>query len=159
MKTAAEFTELVSRRTWDKDVAVFLGSEAALRAAVPAGSDAAAVLTLDLLDLFDEASIPDTEEDMVAFFRRALRQKLSAFSASLGQRRILIVKSAGLLVRYHLGLKEFFDWFVGDRSLVVVLIEDTPRKLELPVEIECSPDTISGYFNRPDLAKHTFSVL
>ena len=38
-------------------------------------------------------------------------------------RTVLIVKSIGLLARYNVGLKEFYDWFVGSHTLVVLLLE------------------------------------
>ncbi|MGI8601812.1 MAG: hypothetical protein ACR2OZ_02305 [Verrucomicrobiales bacterium] len=157
MKTVSDFTRLASQRTWDKDVAVWLGPESSFTAALPGGSTVG-ILTLDLLDLFNEAALPDSEDDVVHFLRRALRERLSSVAPPLGHRRILVVKSVGLLVRYNLGLKEFFDWFCGDRGLVVLLIEGTPEKVELPSEIECHPRAIVDYFDRPDLAKHCFSA-
>jgi len=121
----------------------------ALLLALPAGPDRRA---LDLLDLLDEKSLPDSEEDAAILLRRALRQRLIELAPSGGQRRVLIVKSAGLLVRYDLGLKEFFDWFCGDHGLAVVLIEATPDRLSLPAGIECRPRALADYFHRPDLA-------
>lgn len=157
MKAGADFKTLASQRTWDKDVAVWVGPESSLTAALPGGSNVA-VIALDLLDLFDEAALPDSEDDVVHFLRRGLREKLISLAPPTGERRILIVKSAGLLARYNLGLKEFFDWFCGDRGLVVLLIEATPEKVELPSEIECHPRAIVDYFDRPDLAKHCFTA-
>jgi hypothetical protein len=138
-------------------VAVWLGPASSLTAALPVGSNVAGIV-LDILDLFDEGALPDSEDDVVYFLRRALREKLVSLAPPTGERRILIVKSAGILARYNLGLKEFFDWFCGDRGLVVLLIEATPEKVELPSEIECHPRVIVDYFDRPDLAKHCFSA-
>jgi len=158
VRTSSDFTRFASQRTWDKDVAVWLGPESALRAALPSVSTVAAD-TLDLLDLFDETALPDSEDDVVQCLRRALREKLLSFAPVADHRRILIVKSVGLLVRYNLGLKEFFDWFCGDRSLAVLLVEAIPERVELPSEVECHPRTIVDYFDRPDLAKHCFSAV
>ncbi len=157
MKAVSDFKTLASQRTWDKDVAVWVGPESSVTAALAGGSNAA-VVPLDLLDLFDEGALPDSEDDVVTFLRKALREKLVSLAPPTGQRRILIVKSAGILARYNLGLREFFDWFCGDRGLVVLLIEATPEKVELPSEIECHPLAIVDYFDRPDLAKHCFSA-
>ncbi len=158
VKSAADFTRFASQRTWDKDVALWLGPESALNSAILAVSGVSTV-DLDLLDLFDESSLPDSEDDVIHFFRHALRKKLVSIAPSIGQRRILVVKSAGLLVRYNLGLREFFDWFCGDRGLAVLLIEGTPEKLDLPSEIECHPRAIVNYFDRSDLAKNCFSTV
>lgn len=151
MKTAADFTRLASQRTWDKDVVVWVGPESSLLAALPAGLDRQVV---DLLDLLDEKALPDAEADAALLLRRALRQRLTEMAPSGGHRRIVVVKSAGLLVRYDLGLREFFDWFCSDHGLAVVLIEATPTKFGLPPGIECRPRTLVDYFHRPDLAKH-----
>ena len=151
MKTVAEFTRLVSQRTWDKDVVVWIGAEASLLAALPAGVDRRVV---DLLDVLDEKALPDSEEEAAGVLRRALRQRLLELKPSAGQRRVVIIQSAGLLVRYNLGLKEFFDWFCGDHGLAVILVEATPDKIGLPIGIECRPRVLVDYFHRPDLAKH-----
>jgi len=156
MTTVADFTRLASQRTWDKDVVVWLGPESSLLAALPAGLERH---SLDLLDLLDEKALPDSEEDAAVLLRRALRQRLTELAPSGGQRRVLIVKSAGLLVRYCLGLTEFFDWFCGDHGLAVVLVEATPEKLSLPVGIDCRARTLVDYFYRPDLAKHLVVAL
>ena len=157
MKTISDFKALAAQRTWDKDVAVWVGPESSLTAALAGGSSGVAI-PLDLLDLFDEAALPDSEDDVVYFLRKALREQLVSLAPPTGERRILIVKSPGILARYNLGLKEFFDWFCGDRGLVVLLIEATPEKVELPSEIECHPRAIVDYFDRPDLAKHCFTA-
>jgi hypothetical protein len=151
VKTVADFTRLASQRTWDKDVVVWLGPESSLLEALPAGLDRQAV---DLLDLLDEKALPDAEADAALLLRRSLRQRLTELAPSGGQRRIVIVKSAGLLVRCDLGLREFFDWFCGDHGLAVVLIEATPNNIGLPPGIECRPRVLVDYFHRPDLAKH-----
>lgn len=156
MKTVADFTRLASQRTWDKDVVVWLGPESSLLAALPAGLDRQAV---DLLDLLDEKALPDAEADAALLLRRALRQRLTELAPSGGQRRIVIVKSAGLLVRYNLGLRDFFECFWSDHGLAVVLIEAIPSTIGLPPGIECRPRVLVDYFHRPDLARHLIVAL
>jgi hypothetical protein len=152
MNTKTEFTKLASQRTWDKDVVVWLGSEASLNAALPGlkGLDSA---SLDLLDLLPE-ELPDSDDEIANLLRAALRQKLKGIQPAPGQRRILVVKSAGLLARYTLGLREFFEWFCSDRAMVVLLVEAIPDKIRLPAGIDCRPRLMLDYFHRPDLAKH-----
>lgn len=110
--------------------------------------------TMDLLDLVQEDAIPDSDEEVATLLRRALGKKLPEIAPTSGQRRILIVKSAGILVRYNLGLREFFDWFCSDHAMVVLLAEETPEKIAFPGSIECRARLLPEYFYRPDLAKH-----
>ena len=153
MKTAVDLTRLASQRTWDKDVVVWLGSEAALTAALPK-NHGLKYEVIDLLDLLSENAIPDTDEDVATGLRRALKEKLPGISKAAGGRCVLAVKSAGILVRYNLGLREFFDWFDMDRGLVVLLAETRTDNIQLPNNLEWRPRWFIDYFHRPDLAKH-----
>lgn len=149
----ADFTRLASQRTWDKDVVVWVGAEASLLAALP-GMSGLNRSTVDLLDFLQEGDLPDDDDDVAAVLRRVLRSRLAELAPPGGQRRILIVKSVGILVRYNLGLREFFDWFCCDRAMVVLLVDATPERIGFPLGIECRPRLLLDYFHRPDLAKH-----
>jgi hypothetical protein len=35
---------------------------------------------------------------------------------------VLVVKSIGLLVKYHAGVREFYEWFCGDFAMVVLIL-------------------------------------
>jgi hypothetical protein len=155
LNTKAEFIRLASQRTWDKDVVVWCGPEASLMAALPV-LPGLTWQTMDLLDLLKEEAIPDSDEEVATLLRRTLGKKLPEIAPTAGQRRILIVKSAGILVRYNLGLREFFDWFCSDRAMVVLLAEQSAEKIGFPVGIEYRARLLPEYFHRPDLAKHLF---
>lgn len=154
MKTPADFTRLASQRTWDKDVVVWLGLRCWQRC-----PPARIARRWICWTSWTEGPARDAEADAALLLRRALRQRLTELAPSGGQRRIVIVKSAGLLVRYDLGLREFFDWYCGDHGLAVVLIEATPNKIGLPPGIECRPRVLVDYFHRPDLARHLIVAL
>jgi hypothetical protein len=158
MKSASSFSRLASQRNWDKDIAVWVGSTEAVRKHLPVGASAPAVEELDLLDLFDEKSLPDSDEDAARFLRDALRRRLSLLRPVDGKRCVLMVKSVALLVHFNLGLKEFFDWFCSDRCMVVLMLDGVPEKLHLPAEFEFQPRSIVDYLGQPDLAKNVFAA-
>ena len=156
MKPDSEFPALASRRHWDKDIAVWIGSPDALRKQVPATPSAPSIEELDLLDLFDEKSLPDSDEDAAVTLRQALRKHLSEHRPPDGKRRILMVKSAALLAHLNIGLQEFFTWFCSDHCMVVLLLDGVPETLQLPAEFEFNPRSIVDYLGQPDLAKNVF---
>ena len=156
MKSASNFSALASQRNWDKDIAVWVGSPEALRKHLPTGASAPAVEELDLLDLFNEKALPDSDEDAAQFLRDALRQRLPSLRSVEGRRCVLIVKSVALLVHFNLGLKEFFDWFCSDRCMVFLMLDGIPENLQLPAEFDFNPRSIVDFLAQPDLAKNVF---
>ena len=57
-----------------------------------------------------------------------------------------IVKSIGLLVRYKVGLKEFYDWFIGSHTVVALVLEGLPENTDWPEEVRCDPKHLFDYF-------------
>jgi len=48
---------------------------------------------------------------------------------------------------------------VGDHAMVVLALDGVPSALKsLPAEVELRPNRLLESLNRPDLAKHAFSV-
>ena len=113
MKGVADLSVLVKQRTWDKEVILWLGVEKPLVSALGSMKH----VVLDLLDLFKPDSLPIEDDVTKEILRAQLRQKLRAIPKGPDSRTILIVKSIGLLARYNIGLKEFYDWFVGSHTL------------------------------------------
>ena len=68
---------------------------------------------------------------------------------------VLVVTSIGLLARYAVGLREFYDWFCGDFSMVVLLLERTLEETQWPEEVSCDSDRLLGYFQEP-MVKQVF---
>src|ERR1035438_2975898 len=85
------------------------------------GPDRSIELTLDLLDLFDEDKLPMDDEETRQCMVAVLSTRLQAIPTGPGTRVVLVVTSIGLLARYAVGLREFYDWFCGDFSMVVLL--------------------------------------
>ncbi|MBI2924680.1 MAG: hypothetical protein HYY24_03130 [Verrucomicrobia bacterium] len=158
MKFACNFSALAAQRNWDKEIDVWIGSTEALRNQLPAGASTPSVEELDLLDLFDEKSLPDSDHDAAQFLRDRLRQRFPTLRPADGRRCMLIVKSVPLLAHFNVGLKEFFDWFCSDRCMVVLVLDGIPEELRLPGEFEFQPRRIVDFLAQPDLAKNVFSA-
>jgi len=159
MKSLADLRKLIAQKTWDKDVVLWVGPLPPLRALLASLGQPVTPSEIDLLDLLSEQSIPDSDEDIGLAIKARLRSDLQTLRSSGTSRRVLIVKSAALLTRYSVGLKEFFDWFVGDHAMVVLVLDGVPSAPKsLPAEIELRPDWLLRSLLRPDLAKHVFSA-
>ncbi len=154
MKTAEELTALVRQRNWDKDLVLWIGPEAGLLAAL----GTAPHVVLDLLDLFDESSIPADGEDVRLHLVGAIRAKLQALSPSASNRIVLVVKSIGLLARYSVGLRSFYEWFCSDHAMVILILDGRLGRSTWPDEIVCDADRLLSYFKEPEMVKHVYGA-
>ena len=114
LKGLTDLQRLLKQRTWDKDVLLWLGSERSLLDALGAVN----YVVLDLLDLFVPDSLPVDDDDTRHYLTESLRKKLKSIAKGPANRMVLVVKSIGLLTRYNVGLKDFYDWFVGSYTVV-----------------------------------------
>ena len=153
MKRPSELTKLARQRTWDKDVVLWVGTEADLLDALKHVK----IAGLDLLDLFDETNLPMDDEEIRSRLTRELRAKLKAIPTGPDNRIALIVKSVGLLARYNVGTSEFYKWFCGDFAMVALLLDGVPEQTEWPDEIACDRNRLLNYFREPDVVKHVFA--
>jgi hypothetical protein len=152
MKTAADLVALTRQKTWDKDVVLWVGAENALLHTL--GQTPYTVL--DLLDLFDEDCLPMDEEETRTQLLRGLRHKLQSFQVTSERRTVLVVKSIGLLARYHAGVREFYEWFCGDFAMVVLVLDGLLDECVWPEEVACDSDHLLKYFNEPGVVKQVF---
>lgn len=153
MKGVADLNALVRQRAWDKEVILWLGAEKPLVSAL--GSTKGVIL--DLLDLFKLDNLPIDDDATGEMLRDQLRHTLRATPKGPDNRTILIVKSIGLLARYNIGLKEFYDWFVGSHTIVILVLEDMPEKSDWPDEVRCASKCLTGYFTEPGMVKDVYS--
>jgi hypothetical protein len=151
MRSPAELRSLVGQRTWEKEVVLWVGTEAALAKLLGPVHHVA----LDLLDLFDEDKLPMDDEETRQCLVGALSTRLQAIPTGPGMRVVLVVTSIGLLARYAVGLTEFYDWFCGDFSMVILLLERTLEETQWPEEVLCDSDRLLGYFQEP-MVKQVF---
>jgi hypothetical protein len=152
VKPAAELRAILQQRTWDKEVVVWLGSEQSLLETV----NTAHLVALDLLDLFDDNSLPADDVDTRTLLTRQLRGKLQSLPKGPDARSVLVVKSIGLLARYNMGLKEFHDWFVGSYAMVILLLEKTASDTLWPEEVELEAGRLLHYFVAAGLVKEVY---
>ena len=152
MKTASDLSALTRQKTWDKDVVLWVGTENALLqilAQIPH-------VVLDLLDLFDEECLPMDEEETRVQLLRGLRHQLQSFQVGPERRTVLVVKSIGLLARYHAGVREFYEWFCGDFAMVVLILDGLLDECVWPGEVACDADRLLKYFHEPGVIKQVF---
>ena len=152
MKGVADLKALLKQRTWDKEVLLWHGSEKPLISALGSAKH----LVLDLLDLFQPGSLPSDDDSTKDALREQLRQRLRSIVKGPDNRPVLVVKSIGLLARYGVGLKEFYDWFVGSHTILILLLEDMPEKSEWPDEVRCDPKRLPSYFAEAGMVKEIY---
>lgn len=152
MKPAAELTALVGQRTWDKDLVLWFGSEAGLRAVL----GPVPIESLDLLDFFDQGALPDGDLEIRERIVAGLRERLRAIRPGPDRRVVLVVKSIGLIARYRTGLRELYDWFLGDFALAVLLLEGTVEETRWPEEIRCDPARLLEAFVQGGSVKNVY---
>jgi hypothetical protein len=144
-----EFVNLLHQRTWDKELILWYGTEPKLLPFLVGIN----VEALDLLDLFTPANLPVEDDEVRMHLSRSLRQYLKSIPRMAATHTALIVRSAGLLARYRVGVQDFYDWYCDDFAMAFLLIEGSCTDGEWPDEVECGPDKLVGYFKDPQIVK------
>jgi hypothetical protein len=153
VKTPSDLALLVQQKTWDKDVVLWVGSEARLRESL--GS--AQVAVLDLLDLFDPNRLPMDDEETRSQLQRNLRAWLQTLAPGPANRTVLLVRSAGLLARYQIGAGDFFEWFCGDFAMAVLVLGRLPATGFESDGVVCVPERLVQYFHAPEVVKQVYA--
>ena len=153
MKSASHLLTLIGSCTWDKELVMWVDNEKALQQALGSAKS----LTIDLLDLFDLDNLPADDESTRDQLRDRLRDKLRAIPHGPDNRVILVVKSIGLLARYNVGLNAFYDWFIGDFTMAVLLLNGGSEKVDWPDEVRCESNRLLRYFSEPGMVKDVFN--
>jgi hypothetical protein len=149
MQTHDQLSELIRQRTWDKELLLWFGPEVKLLPFLASIH----VEILDLLDLFDAAKMPVDDDDVRQHLSQSLRQRLKSIPRAPGGRTALIVRSAGLLARYRVGVQDFYDWFCDDFAMAILLIEGGCSEKDWPDEVECAQGKLVEYFRDPGMIK------
>lgn len=152
MKGEADLKSLVKQRTWDKEVLIWLGTEKSLLGALGSAKH----VVLDLLDLFQPDSLPSDDDATKDAIHDQLRQRLKAIPKGPDHRTVLVVKSIGLLARYKVGLRDFYDWFVGSHTIVALLLEGTGERTFWPDDVKCDSKRLLDYFSEPGMVKNVY---
>ncbi len=176
MQALDELTPLLKQRTWDKELVLWSGPEQQLAPAL----NGLHVETIDLLDLFDpvqpamdnEVSVDDMgssdrsnpvqlpldDDEVRMHLSRSLRCRLQTISRRPGKKIVLVVRSAGLLARYRVGVHAFYEWFCDDFSMAFLLVERPPTKETWPDQVDGCPDRLLEYFADTGMTKRQFRV-
>jgi hypothetical protein len=154
LKTSNELRALLKNRTWDKEVLLWVGPEKVLSEVVSSSNP----ITLDLLDLFDLDKLPIDDEQTRNELRDRLRQRLKVIPKGPDNRTVLLVRSVGLLAPYKVGLKEFYDWFIGSYTLLILLLGEVAEHAKWPDEVRCQPKRLLDYFTEPGMVKEIYGA-
>jgi hypothetical protein len=149
MQTHDELTNLLRQRTWDRELILWFGAESKVLPFLTGVQ----VEILDLLDTFDPAALPVDEDEVRLHLSQSLRKSLQSIPRKANKRTALIVRSAGLLARYRVGVQDFYNWFCDDFSMVILLVEGRCSESVWPDEVECASDRLVEYFTKSDLIK------
>jgi hypothetical protein len=152
VKTATDLTLLVQQKTWDKDLVLWVGSENRLREVL--GSTP--VIVLDLLDLFDPDHLPMDDDETRTELLRQLRKRLQSLPTGPGSRTVLLVRSVGLLARYQVGVRDFYEWFCNDFGMGVLVLNGLPAESIGSDEVICVPERLVQYFRAPEVVKEAY---
>ncbi len=147
MNTLIELDDLLRQKTWDKEIILWLDSETSLKTLLSNYK----YRELDLLDLFDPNSLPTDDNDTRNHLVRVLRSWLQDLNPTAHSRMILVVRSCGLLARYDVGLKEFYDWFCGDFGMVIIPLARPSDKTAWPEIPAFEKDRVYNYFSAPGM--------
>lgn len=154
MKPASYLQAVLRQRTWDKEVLLWIGPEKELLDMLGPAKSA----VLDILDLFDVQNLPTDDEETRQHLREGLRTRLRQMPKGPDARTVLIVKSIGLLARYDVGLREFYDWFIGSFTMVILLLDGALGQIEWPEDVRCEANRLVGYFSDPGMVKEVVSA-
>jgi hypothetical protein len=152
VKTATDLTLLVQQKTWDKDLVLWLGPEKRLREIL--GSSP--IIVLDLLDLFDSDHMPMDDDETRSELQRHLRNWLQAHPTGPDSRTVLLVRSVSLLVRYQVGVRDFYEWFCNDFGMVVLVLNGLLTETIQSEEVICVPERLVQYFRPPEVVKEVY---
>lgn len=142
MNGVTELKNLLRQKTWDKDVVLWLGSDAALKDVLSQCN----TQELDILDLFDVDNLPSDDEDARARLTTSVRQHLQGLQPTARSKIVLVVRSGGLLARYNLGLKSFYDWFCCDFGMVIITLARAAEKMTWPSSVVIDDNQLYDYF-------------
>ncbi|HRK67828.1 MAG TPA: hypothetical protein PKY73_09765, partial [Hyphomonas sp.] len=56
----------------------------------------------------------------------------------------------------EVGLRDFYDWFVGSHTIVALLLEGTGEKTGWPDEVKCDTKRLLDYFSEPGMVKEVY---
>jgi len=153
MNGVTELKNLLRQKTWDKEVVLWLGSDAALKnELIPYN-----VQELDILDLFDPNNLPSNDEEASDNLKTSLRKYLQGLQPSARSKIVLVVRSGGLLARYNLGLKSFYDWFCSDFGMVIIRLVRGADRMAWPSAVVFDDDRLYDYFTGIDMCSRVIT--
>lgn len=138
-------TELKERPVPGKHVYVWNGDEDVLLEIVGKGLACEFDLAADIQ--VDE-SYDQSETGFSRRIERSLEKKLFELYSEINdqeKQQILIVSSSSILARYKMGLTVFYDYYLGDRTMVVFVVPKPQVLASFPDYVRYDPDETLKY--------------
>jgi hypothetical protein len=99
-------------------------------------------------DIQVDESYDQSETGFPRRIERSLEQKLFELYSEVNDRekqQILIVSSSSILARYKMGLTVFYDYYLGDRTMVVFVVPKPQVLASFPDYVRYDPDETLKY--------------
>lgn len=138
-------TELKERPVPGKHVYVWNGDEDVLLEIV--GKELACEFDL-AADIQVDESYDQNETGFSRRIERSLEKKLFELYSEVNDRekqQILVVSSSSILARYKMGLTVFYDYYLGDRTMVVFVVPKPEVLAIFPDYVRYAPDETLKY--------------
>lgn len=137
--------ELKERPIPGKHVYVWNGDENALIEIIGKGLTREFDLATDIQV---DGSYNHSETGFSRLMEKAFERKLFEFYSEvsdLKKQQILVVSSSSILSRYKIGLTVFYDYYIGDRTMVVFVVPKPQVLANFPEYVRYDPDETLKY--------------
>jgi hypothetical protein len=111
------------------------------------------ILPQKIIKLFNIAYLPISSDSFIndkylqKEIRTSLKHHLSSFYSELKGQQILIVQSPEILARYNIGLNPFYDHYICDRTMVILVVPIFENLLNIPKDcIDIDENATLRYF-------------
>ncbi|MBA7499272.1 hypothetical protein ES704_02012 [subsurface metagenome] len=142
LKELVEITQKLKKRPLPgRKLYIWIGRIEKLRAAIPKD-------ILQEIDILNLDLQPNTSDDsrVGKEIKKKLNSELNALATNLKKQQILTVLNSSLLARYKVSLTPFYEYYLKDRTLVILHLPLTSYSEELPKYVEFKPESSLKYF-------------
>lgn len=104
------------------------------------------LLEFDLLDIIEKVQPDVTDEQIKSSLKQFIIERLRELNVPPGKQGALVITNNLLLARYNIPLTIFYDYFICDRTCVILHIGEYYLDNKLPNYIIFEPRQILKYF-------------
>ena len=120
---------------------IYQGSRESIKKMLPSEM----VKEIDLLQLLPNSNFPD-DNSIQRAVKSALKDNLQQSIKLLTGRQILLIISAWILVRYRVPPSIFYQYYLSDKTMVIVVIERTDFHENIPAYVTLNNNIVLNFF-------------